>query len=82
MRVVRTVRVGGIARALAIDGETVWAAVEGRSAAATSRVRGVRPLPSSVCETALVGADGRADVLVASDLPLQGGIRITATQMA
>lgn len=83
MRVVRTVRVGGIPRALAIDGDTVWAAVAGRrDAATTSRVRGVRPLPTSVCEPALVGAGGRADVLVTSDLPLQGGIRITATQMA
>ena len=35
-----------------------------------------------MCEPALAGPGNRADVLIVSDLPLQGGIRITATQMA
>ncbi|HEV2060529.1 MAG TPA: ABC transporter substrate-binding protein, partial [Solirubrobacteraceae bacterium] len=81
MRVVRTVRLGGIPRALAVDGDTVWAAVAGETAGTTSRVAGVKPMPASFCEPVLVGSGGRADVLVTSDLPLQGGVRITATQM-
>ena len=81
-RVVRTVRLGGLPRALTIDGDTLWAAVAGAAAPVTSRASGVTPLPAQVCEPVLVGGDGRADVLVTSDLPLQGGIRVTATQMA
>jgi branched-chain amino acid transport system substrate-binding protein len=82
MRVARRVRVGGIPRALTIDGDTLWAAVAGAAAATTSHVSGVKPMPASICEPVLVGGDGRADVLITSDLPLQGGVRITATQMA
>jgi branched-chain amino acid transport system substrate-binding protein len=35
-----------------------------------------------MCEAPVAGAGGRADLLIVSDLPLQGGVRITATQMA
>ncbi len=82
MRVLRSVEVGGIPRSLAIDGGTLWVAITGEADAAGARVAGIEPLPLSVCEPAQVGAGGRADVLVVSDLPLQGGVRITATQMA
>jgi hypothetical protein len=43
-------------------------------------VAGIRTLPLSFCEP--VFANGLADLLVVSDLPLQSGIRISATQMA
>ena len=79
----RTIDVGGVPRSLAVAGSTVWAAVGGGGRAATrTRVTGVEPLPASMCEPAIAGPGGAADVLVVSDLPLQGGVRITATQMA
>ncbi len=86
MRIVRTVRVGGIPRALTIDGDMLWTAVVGGGGDATATsarraVSGVAALPSTICEPVIAGG-ARADVLVTSDLPLQGGIRITATQMA
>jgi DNA-binding SARP family transcriptional activator/ABC-type branched-subunit amino acid transport system substrate-binding protein len=81
-RVVRTVSVGGVPRSLAADGDTVWVAVTGAGGAATSEVAGVAPLPGSICEPVVAGPGGRADVLVVSDMPLQGDTRLTATQMA
>jgi DNA-binding SARP family transcriptional activator/ABC-type branched-subunit amino acid transport system substrate-binding protein len=82
MRVVRTVRVGGIPRSLTIAGDVLWTAVAGAGETTTSsRAAGVTPLPSSICEPVIAGG-GRADLLITSDLPLQGGIRVTATQMA
>lgn len=82
MRVVRTVRVGGVPRSLAVDGNTLWAAVAGEAEPTRATVAGVDPLPASICEPVVTGASGRADVLLVSDLPLQGGIRVTALQMA
>ena len=55
--------------------------VAGPSAAATNEVSGVHALPPTACEPVVAGK-GESDLLVVSDLPLQGGIRITATQMA
>ncbi len=81
MRIARTVRVGGTPRSLAVDGETLWVAVAGEAPATRATAQGVEALPESTCEPVIAGADGRADVLIASDLPLQGGIRITALQM-
>jgi branched-chain amino acid transport system substrate-binding protein len=80
--VVGTTALDGIPQAIAYDGETVWVAVAaGPESASTDEVAGVRPLPSNVCEPVISGR-GDSDVLVVSDFPLQGGIRITATQMA
>ena len=82
-RVERVVRIGGVPRALVIADGTVWAAVAGAQAAAGAQtVRGVDTLPASFCEPAIAGAGGTADLLVVSDLPLQGGIRVMASQMA
>jgi DNA-binding SARP family transcriptional activator/ABC-type branched-subunit amino acid transport system substrate-binding protein/DNA-binding beta-propeller fold protein YncE len=81
MRVVRTVRVTGVPRALALAGGTVWVAVTGDAAPAAERVAGVTPVAGPTCGPVVAGAGGRADVLLVSDLPLQGGIRITARQM-
>ena len=83
MRAVRTVRVGGAPRWLAVDGGSVWVAVTGTDAAPTAgKVAGITPLPASMCEPPVAGAGGRADALVVSDLPLQGDDRLKATQMA
>ncbi len=80
--VVGTTELDGIPLSVAVDGETVWvAAVEGPGEAVTNEVAGIEPLPSRVCEPVLAGS-GDADLLVVSDLPLQGGITITTTQMA
>jgi branched-chain amino acid transport system substrate-binding protein len=81
MRVTKTVPLGGIPRSISIRGDTVWAAVDGEARAQVRRARGINPMPASICEP-VVGGSGSADLLLVSDLPLQGGIRITATQMA
>ena len=76
----QTVKVGGIPRSLALDGGTLWVAVVADPTASPVEVAGVHPFPASTCEPMLAGK-GDADVLVVSDLPLQGGVRITTTQM-
>jgi branched-chain amino acid transport system substrate-binding protein len=42
---------------------------------------GVEPLPSSSCGELQYGGEGEADVIVASDLPLQGSSRTQTVQM-
>jgi DNA-binding SARP family transcriptional activator/ABC-type branched-subunit amino acid transport system substrate-binding protein len=81
MRVTRAVDVAGIPRAVALAGGTLWVALAGAIAPQSAPTAGVAPLPASICEPVRAGAGGRADVLVVSDLPLQGGVRVTATQM-
>lgn len=82
-QVVRTIDLAGIPRSVAIDGETVWVTVIADPVAAvTPEVTGVATFASNVCEPPLAGESGLADFLVTSDLPLQGGARVTATQMA
>ena len=76
-----TIDLDGIPRSLAIDGDTVWTAVVSDPTASTTAVAGVRPFPASTCEPMLNGREP-ADLLVVSDLPLQGGVRVTTTQMA
>ena len=82
MRVVRVLEVGGTPRSLATDGRTVWAAATGTAAAPALSAAGVRTLPSEICEPVVAGNGGRADLLLASDLPLLGDARLQATQMA
>jgi branched-chain amino acid transport system substrate-binding protein len=78
----RTVELQGVPDSVAVDGETVWVSVvAGPSVTATSDVSGVRAFPTTICEPVVAGK-GESDLLVVSDLPLQGGVRITATQMA
>ena len=81
MRVVRTVRVAGTPRSLAATGDTLWVAVAGDVQATRASAAGVEAMSESICEPVVAGADGRADALITSDLPLQGGIRITSLQM-
>jgi DNA-binding SARP family transcriptional activator/ABC-type branched-subunit amino acid transport system substrate-binding protein len=80
--VAATAEVGGSPRALSVDGDLVWAAVASG---------GERPLLAEQgssatrvhagCEPTLYGGEGEPDALIVSDLPLQGGVRISAQQM-
>jgi len=80
--VVRRIELGGTPRAVAVDGSRVWvAAAAGPTTELSSEVNGVRTFSSSRCEPAVAGTDD-ADLLVVSDLPLQGGINISVPQMA
>ena len=79
--VTRTVRLGNTPRAVAVDDAGVWVAVDRGGGAATSSAARGDALPESICEPVLSGG-GRPDVLIASDLPLQGGLRLPARQMA
>ena len=81
--VLRTIDLAGIPRSVAIDGETVWVTVIADPVAAVMpEVTGVATFAPNVCEPPLAGDNGLADFLITSDLPLQGGARVTATQMA
>ena len=82
-RVIREIDVQGIPRSLAIEGDTVWATVIPDPAAmVASEQLGVSTFAPNVCEPPVAGKGGRADFLITSDLPLQGGFRLSATQMA
>ena len=81
MRVTHTVGVPGLPRAVVLEGGTLWVAVAGESAPLARRVSGLRALPADMCEPLIAGSGGKADVLVVSDLPLQGGIRVSSQQM-
>ena len=82
-RVIREIDVEGIPRSLAIDGDTVWATViPDPVATVASEELGVATFAPNVCEPPVAGKRGRADFLITSDLPLQGGFRASATQMA
>jgi branched-chain amino acid transport system substrate-binding protein len=81
--VVRTIDLEGIPRSIAVDGETLWITVSPDPVAeASTEVSGVATFPSSVCERVLAGPGGAADFLITSDLPLQGGQRVSALQMS
>jgi branched-chain amino acid transport system substrate-binding protein len=81
--VVRTIELEGIPSSVAVDGDAVWiAVVAGPGEVVTEDVAGVEPLPTSICEPVRAGSSGVADLLVTSDLPLQGGIQLSTTQMA
>ncbi len=80
-RVEHTIDVDGIPRSIAVDGEMLWIALVTDPVAGRTEIAGVHPFPASTCER-MVAPKGGADVLVVSDLPLQGGVRVTTTQMA
>ena len=80
--VVATVAVGNTPYGLAVDDGGVWVTVQGGGEAATgSTVEGIEALPSSFCDSPVYGGEGTPDMLVVSDLPLQGGSRFTTVQM-
>jgi DNA-binding SARP family transcriptional activator/ABC-type branched-subunit amino acid transport system substrate-binding protein len=80
-RLERTFDLDAIPRSLVVDAETVWVAATSEPTASAIEVAGVRPHPASACEPVLAGK-GSSDVLLVSDLPLQGGVRVSTTQMA
>ncbi|HYI75830.1 MAG TPA: ABC transporter substrate-binding protein, partial [Gaiellaceae bacterium] len=82
-RVIREVDLDGIPRSLAIDGDTLWATLipDPVSMVAPQQL-GVATFGPNVCEPPVAGKTGPADFLITSDLPLQGGFRASATQMA
>jgi branched-chain amino acid transport system substrate-binding protein len=81
--VVATIAVGNTPYAVAADAEGLWVAVQGgaESVAASSRVEGIEALPSTICGSPVYGGESSPDVLVVSDLPLQGGSRFASVQM-
>jgi branched-chain amino acid transport system substrate-binding protein len=79
-RLERSIDLGAIPRSVAYDDQTVWVAADSEPTAATTEVAGIRPHPASTCEPVVAGKGG-ADVLLVSDLPLQGGVRVSTTQM-
>jgi YVTN family beta-propeller protein len=80
--VVATVAVGNTPYGLAVDDAGVWVTVQGGGeAAAASTVEGIEAMPSSFCGSPVYGGEGTPDLLVVSDLPLQGGSRFTTVQM-
>jgi DNA-binding SARP family transcriptional activator/ABC-type branched-subunit amino acid transport system substrate-binding protein len=81
-RVSRTISVGGQPRGLAATADTVWVSVAAPRAPAAGEDRSVvAALAPAICEAAYVPRATRPDVLVVSDLPLQGGIRVSTTNM-
>ena len=81
--VTRRVALGGTPRDLDVAGSRVWVAVSGAGAsAARPAPRGaVRPIDSPACGPPVAGS-AAPRLLVASDLPLQGGARFPTRQMA
>ena len=80
--VARTLELEGIPRSVAVEGETVWVAVEpGLGETVNEEAKGIRTFAAPTCEPPLT-AGGRADVLIVSDLPLQGSTRLQTRQMA
>jgi len=83
--VVRTIPLGGVPRSLAVADGRVWVTVsnlETPAVSAAPSVEGVQALPVTSCEPVVYGGEGEPDVLIASDLALQGGARVLTTQMA
>jgi DNA-binding SARP family transcriptional activator/ABC-type branched-subunit amino acid transport system substrate-binding protein/streptogramin lyase len=81
-RVTRRIPLGGTPRDVTVVGDRVWVAVAGGAPAARpARLGGVRPVASPSCGPPLAGS-ATPRLLVASDLPLQAGLRFPVNQMA
>jgi DNA-binding SARP family transcriptional activator/ABC-type branched-subunit amino acid transport system substrate-binding protein len=83
--VVRVVQLGGVPRSIAVDEDRVWVSLSNLDTPPVSEapeVVGVQPLAATSCEPLVFGGEGEPDVLIASDLMLQGGARVLTTQMA
>lgn len=79
-RLERAIDLDAIPRSIAVDAQSVWIAADSEPTASEVEVGGIRPHPASSCEPVIAGKGG-SDLLVVSDLPLQGGVRIGTTQM-
>jgi len=83
--VVRTILLGGVPRSLVVADGRVWVSLsnlETPAVSSTPNVEGVQALPLTSCEPVVYGGEGDPDVMIASDLMLQGGARVLTTQMA
>ena len=83
--VVRTIPIGGFPRGVAVGAGTVWVATApaaGEAPPAAQATGVVTPLPASFCARPFYGGSEPANRLVVSDLPLQGGLRLSSQQMA
>jgi DNA-binding SARP family transcriptional activator/ABC-type branched-subunit amino acid transport system substrate-binding protein len=82
---VRVSAVGGFPRAVAVGAGAVWVATAAPAAQAppaSPTATGVSALPASFCQRPFYGGDEPPQRLVVSDLPLQGGLRLSSQQMA
>jgi branched-chain amino acid transport system substrate-binding protein len=80
-RVTKTIPVGGTPRDVEVVGDRVWVAVEGRTPAVRpARLGTLSPVASPSCGTPLAGS-ATPRLLIASDLPLQGGARFPIKEM-
>jgi branched-chain amino acid transport system substrate-binding protein len=77
----RTIEVGGVPRAIAVGDGAVWVAATGTGGAVSAHTAG-GGLPRKICGDVLFGGEGSPDVLVASDLPLQGGLAPSTIPMS
>jgi branched-chain amino acid transport system substrate-binding protein len=80
-QVSRTVRVGGSPRAVHAGADGVWVAVAGDAQRAAAAADAGAPVHAG-CEPTLYRGEGRPERLIVTDLPLQGGGRVSAQQMA
>jgi branched-chain amino acid transport system substrate-binding protein len=76
--VTRTVATGGHPQDVVVDGANVWVSVAPGAPAAATVPGSIAGVP---CERPLGAAGGDPDVLLVSDLPLQGGIRVSTQHM-
>jgi DNA-binding SARP family transcriptional activator/ABC-type branched-subunit amino acid transport system substrate-binding protein len=74
-----TTSLGGAPRAVDAGSGQVWVAVDGAGREAAVAAGG--PVHGG-CEPTLYRGSGRPDRLIVTDLPLQGGVRLSAQQMA
>jgi len=80
-RVSRTVRLGGAPRAVDAGPDGVWVAVAGDDRREAAAAAAGAPVHGG-CEPTFYRGQGRPDRLIVTDLPLQGGVRLSAQQMA
>jgi DNA-binding SARP family transcriptional activator/ABC-type branched-subunit amino acid transport system substrate-binding protein len=84
----KPIAVGNTPRSVGVSNGHVWVTVAGGGrpvAPAAGSLRAdspVRPLATSACRPVLTGPDGRADVLIGSELPLQAAARSTSQSMS
>lgn len=79
---VRTIAIGGFPRSVAVDGDGVWVAAAAAPVAPTATTAiGIAAPRTTSCQRPFYGGDRPAQLLVVSDLPLQGGLQVSSQQM-
>lgn len=79
--VTRTIRLGGEPRAVDAGSGSVWVAVGGDIREQGAARKAGEPVHGG-CEPTLYRGEGQPERLIVTDLPLQGGVRLSAQQMA